>query len=137
MFQNAYPVGVEPMNQKTYIYLIELKDRNKNIFNYFNVINPYPNLVDVTYFMPSMDGVIIKCEYNIVVTLYFNSYVTNGYLPKVSLPISLTHQTQDEYNLEKQEDEDLQKAIEASKLDMKMNMDNENAKKKLIITKTY
>ena len=129
-FQNVYSVCVEPMSQKTYIYLIELKDRNKNIYQYYKTVNPYPNLVDVTYFMPSMDGVIIKCDYSILVTLYFNSYVTNNYLPKVTLPISLTHQTQDEYNLVKQEEEDLQKAIEASKLDMKNEQFNENINNK-------
>ena len=119
-----YDVNVEPMNQKTYNYTIELIDKDKNIFNYLNVQNPYPNLIDISYAMPTVDGTIIKCDYSINVILHFDSFVTNGYLPKVTLPISLTHQTQDEYNLEKQEDEDLQRAIEASKIEM----DNQNYK---------
>ena len=113
-----YDVNVEPMNQKTYNYTIELKDKDKNNFNYSDVQNPYPNLYDISYAMPTTDGTIIKCDYIINVILHFDSFVTSGYLPKVTLPISLTHQTQDEYNLEKQEDEDLQKAIEASKIEM-------------------
>ena len=113
-----YDINVEPMNQKTFNYTIELKDKNKNNFNYLDVQNPYPNLIDISYAMPTTDGTIIKCDYCIIVTLYFYSFVTSGYLPKVTLPISLTHQTQDEYNLERQEDEDLKRAIEASKLEM-------------------
>ena len=135
MFQKVFPICVEPMNQKVYNFLIELKDSNKTNFNYLNVTNPYPNVVDISYLMPSTEGAIIKCEYEIVVILYFDSYVTNGYLPKVCLPISLTHQSQEEYNIEKQEDEDLQKAIEASKLDMQnekgdeyINNNNDNNK---------
>ena len=127
IYYKLFQVDVEPMNQKTYDFTIELKDNEKNNFNYLNVANPYPNLVDISYMMPSVDGAIIKCDYRIMVTIYFNSYVTSGYLPKVTLPISITHQSQEDYNLERKEDEDLQRAIEASKLDMekeknKMNM---------------
>ena len=127
IYYKLFQVDVEPMNQRTYDFAIELKDNEKNNFNYLNVANPYPNLVDISYMMPSVDGAIIKCDYRIMVTIYFNSYVTSGYLPKVTLPISITHQSQEDYNLERKEDEDLQRAIEASKLDMekeknKMNM---------------
>ena len=127
IYYKLFQVDVEPMNQRTYDFTIELKDNEKNIFNYLNVANPYPNLVDISYMMPSVDGAIIKCDYRIMVIIYFNSYVTSGYLPKVTLPISITHQSQEDYNLERKEDEDLQRAIEASKLDMekeknKMNM---------------
>jgi hypothetical protein len=111
-------VLVDPMNQKSFDLVIQINDKDKNKFNYKNVSNPYPNIVDISYLMPSTDGVIIKCDYRIVVTLYYDSFVTSGYLPKVTLPFSVTHQTQNEYNIEKQEDEDLQRAIEASKLDI-------------------
>ena len=116
--EKVFPVDVQPMNQRSYNYSIELKDKYINIFNYSNVANPYPNLIDLSYAMPSTDGVIIKCEYHLEVTIFFDSFVTSGYLPKVNLPISITHQRQDEYQIEKQEDEDLQKAIEASKLEI-------------------
>jgi len=118
IYYKLFQVDVAPMNQRTYDFTIELQDKEKNNFNYVNVANPYPNIVDISYVMPTVDGSIIKCDYRITVTLYFNSYVTSGYLPKVTLPISITHQLQEDYNLERREDEDLQKAIEASKLDM-------------------
>ena len=128
IYYKLFQVDVEPMNQNTYDFTIELKDKDKNIFNYTNASNPYPNLVDISYMMPSVDGAIIKCDYRITVTLYFSSFVTSGYLPKVTLPISVTHQSLEDYNLERKEDEDLQRAIEASKLELekekknKMNM---------------
>ena len=88
-------------------------------FNYVGQSNPYPKLVDIAYAMPTTDGAAIKCDYFLVVTLSFTSFVTKGYVPKVIVPFTLTHQLQDDYNLEQQEDDDLKKAIEASLLDMK------------------
>ena len=115
---SVYQVDVAPMNQRTYDFLLVIKDKDVYKFNYTNSVNPYPNIVDILYLMPSVDGVILKCDYRIEVTLFFDSFVTSGYLPKVSLPVSITHQTQNEFNLEKQEEEDLKRAIEASKLDI-------------------
>ena len=125
----VFTVDVPPMAQKTYNFIMEIKDKDISNLNYKNVENPYPNLMDLSYAIPSLDGTIINCHYNILVTLFFNSFVTEGYLPKVTLPISLTHQSQEEYNYEKIEDEDLQKAIEASKLDIEKdkNKNNKNA----------
>ena len=129
-----FTVDVQPMNQRIYNYTLEIKDKDIKNFNYINVENPYPHLMDLTYAMPSLDGVILRCDYNISVTLYFESFVTSGYLPKVTLPITLTHQSQEEYNYEKIEDEDLQRAIEASKLEMennnKENLNNSEQNKK-------
>jgi len=62
--------------------------------------------------MPTTDGAAIKCDYFLVVTLSFTSFVTKGYVPKVIVPFTLTHQLQDDYNLEQQEDDDLKKAID-------------------------
>ena len=43
-----------------------------------------------------MEGRIIMCEYKIQVSLYFSSFVTSGYRPRVCMPISITHQSQEE-----------------------------------------
>ena len=121
----VFTIEVLPMNQKSMNCLMPLeeKEEDKKRFNYSNVQNPYPNMVDISYLMPSTEGAIIRCEYCISVTLHFDSFVTSGYLPKVFLPISLTHQTMEEYNIEKQEDEDLKKAIEISKIEVKKDED--------------
>ena len=109
---------VEANKQLSFTFSIGLKDKDIKYFNYFNVINPYPFLDDISFVMPSVDGGIIKCEYRLEVSLYYNSHVSNGYRPKLSLPLSITHQTQDELNSInqiKKEEDDLQKAIEISK----------------------
>ena len=130
--KKEFNVDVKPKNQHSMNILIPIEDKYKNRFDYSNVQNPYPNIVDIEYCMPSTDGAIIKCEYSISVTLFFDSFVTSGYLPKVILPISLTHQTIDEFRLEKQEDEDLKTAIEISKLEIKKDINYEDNKNDLI-----
>ena len=74
-------------------------------------------LVDLLYAMPTTDGAVIKCDYFLTVSLSFTSFVTQGYIPKVCIPFTMTHQKLSEYNLEQKEDEDMKKAIEASLLD--------------------
>ena len=130
--KKEFKIDVKPTNQQTMNILIPIEDKDKNRFDYSNVQNPYPNIVDIEYCMPSTDGAIIKCEYSISATLLFDSFVTSGYLPKVTLPISLTHQTMDEFRLEKQEDEDLKAAIEISKLEIKKDINYEDNKNDLI-----
>ena len=120
MVNRVFAVNVPPNStSQTYTYAIDLKEENLANFNYAGVSNPYPRLADLTFAMPTTNGAAIKCDYFLVVTLSFTSFVTEGYIPKVIIPFSLTHQLQDDYNLEKKEDDDLKKAIEASLLDMK------------------
>ena len=76
--------------------------------------------------MPSTFSPVIRCEYFLLITLQFNSFVTKNNLPKVCLPIVLNHQSEQDFNLENKEDEDLKKAIEASLLDMKEKNDNKD-----------
>ena len=76
--------------------------------------------------MPSVDSLTIKCEYSIKVSVYFNSYVTYSYRPRVILPLSVTHQLLDDYKLEKKENEDLEKALEASKIEVMQQFRKDN-----------
>ena len=108
-------------NSQAYNYTIELTDNKQQDFNYAGLSHPYPSLRDIFYAMPSSDGASIKCDYFLIVTLNFGSFVTKGYIPKVCIPFTLTHQTQDDYDLEQKEDNDLKKAIEASLLDSEKN----------------
>ena len=143
MVNRVFAVNVPPnSNSQTYTYAIDLKEENLANFNYGGVSNPYPRLADLTFAMPTTNGAAIKCDYFLVVTLSFTSFVTEGYIPKVIIPFSLTHQLQDDFNLEKKEDDDLKKAIEASLLDMKnandinevnINEINENQNKEEIL----
>ena len=120
MVNKVFGVNVPPnTNSQAYTYNIELKEESLSCFNYNGVANPYPKIGDICYVMPTTDGAAVKCDYFLVVTVSFTSFVTKAYVPKVIIPFALTHQLQEDYNLEQKEDEDLKKAIEASLLDMK------------------
>ena len=120
MVNKVFDVSVPPnTNSQVYTYTIDLNGEKLNNFNYAGTINPYPKLVDLAFAMPTTDGAAVKCDYFLVVTLSFTSFVTKGYIPKVIVPFTLTHQNLNDYNLEQKEDEDLKKAIAASLLDVK------------------
>ena len=120
MVNKVFGVSVPPnTNSQAYTYTIDLKEEKFPNFNYAGTTNPYPRLYHLAFAMPTTDGAAIKCDYFLVVTLSFTSFVTKGYIPKVIVPFTLTHQNLDDYNLQQKEDEDLKKAIAASLLDMK------------------
>ena len=49
------------------------------------------------FFMPTLDGDVIKCEYEIKVSLYFENFVDKSHRPRLIFPISLCHETLEEY----------------------------------------
>lgn len=112
-----YNFLVPSRTRNSYNCAIKLRDNDLS-FNYNGVYNPYPYLNDCNTLMPSVDSLTIKCEYSIKVSTYFNSYVTYSYRPRVVLPLSVTHQLIEDYKLEKKEKDDLEKAIEASKIEV-------------------
>ena len=129
MVNKVFDVSVPAnTNSQAYNYTIDLKEEKLKGFNYVGVLNPYPRLQDLAFAMPTTDGAAVKCDYFLVVSLLFSSFVTKGYIPKVIVPFTLTHQLVNDYNLEQKEDDDLKKAIEASLLDMKkeQNLDYDN-----------
>ena len=120
LVNKEFAVNVPPNTQsQVYNYNIELSDSTLQSFNYNGFSKPYPMLVDLLYAMPTTDGAAIKCDYFLLVSLSFTSFVTQGYIPKVCIPFTMTHQKQNDYSLEQREDEDLKRAIEASLLDAK------------------
>ena len=120
MFNKDFAVNVPPNAQsQTYNYNIELTDDNLQNFKYVGVTNPYPMLVDLLFAMPTTDGAAIKCDYVLLVSLSFSSFVTQGYIPKVCIPFTMTHQIYNDANIEEREDDDMKKAIAASLLDLK------------------
>lgn len=120
ILNKVFDVNVPPNTQsQVYNYNIELTDSTLANFNYIGALNPYPSLGDLLYAMPTTDGAAIKCDYYLLVSLSFSSYVTQSYIPKVCIPFTITHQLQSDYNLEQQEEKDMKQAIEASLLDSK------------------
>ena len=125
IYKQDYNFLVPSRTRNSYNCSITLRDNELN-FNYNAVYNPYPFLNDCNIIMPSVDSLTIKCEYSIKVSVYFNSYVTYSYRPRVILPLSVTHQLLDDYKLEKKENEDLEKALEASKIEVMQQFRKDN-----------
>ena len=120
MFNKDFAVNVPPNTQsQIYNYNIEITDDSLVNFNYIGVSKPYPMLVDLIYAMPTTDGAAVKCDYVLLVSLSFSSFVTQGYIPKVCIPFSMTHEIRSDFSLDEKEDEDMKKAIAASLLDVK------------------
>ena len=84
---------VEPYSKRSFLFQIGLKD---NDFLSLEQRIPFHNINDINELLPSMEGRIIMCEYKIQVSLYFSSFVTAGYRPRVCIPISISHQSQEE-----------------------------------------
>ena len=103
ILSKVFSSEVFPNSKRSFIFQSELKDKDLIDLNYLNVNNPdnpYPNIKDMNILLPSIEGGIIKCDYRIQVSLYFDSFVTSGYRPRVSLPIIITHQFQDENDIQ-------------------------------------
>jgi hypothetical protein len=71
----------------------------------------------INYFMPSINGQIISCEYEIKVSLYFDCFVDYNHRPRVIIPIYLVHQLPIDYQLEIQEQIDFENALKKSKME--------------------
>jgi hypothetical protein len=67
-------------------------------FKYIKEENPYPNINNINILLPTVNSKIIKCDYRIQVSLYFDNFVTSGYRPRVKLPIIITHFIEEEGN---------------------------------------
>ena len=88
---------VLPNSKRSFLFQTELKDKDLIDFNYFGESNPYPLIKDINLLLlPTLESSIIKCDYEIQVSLFFDSFVTSGYRPRISLPIIITHLFQEE-----------------------------------------
>ena len=90
--------------------------------------NPYNIKMDkVNFFMPTINGNIISCDYGIKISLYFNCFVAYDDRPRLVLPIYLVHQLPYDYQLEIQEQIDYENALQKSMFEK----DNKSHKEKI------
>ena len=100
IYSNQFNSEVLPFNKGQFLFQIQLKDDDLINLEYLIEENPYPNIRDINLLVPSIDSKILKCFYRIQVSLYFDSFVTSGYRPRVKLPIFVTHFIDEEnYNI--------------------------------------
>ena len=80
---------------------IQLRDNELKDVDYNRTLNPYPFIDDLNLLMPNMRSKLIKCEYSLKATSYFDLSVLGKNRPRVEMPIYVTHQLQKEFEYEK------------------------------------
>ena len=84
---------VRPGNKSKYEYNVYLKENetSKN-FNYDFQVIPYNiDIENIDFFMPTIKGKLITCDYVIKISLYFESFVDKKHRPRIRFPINLVH----------------------------------------------
>ena len=116
---------VKSGDKKQIEFNLSLKEKNANkIYNYISQYNPYKiDLQNINFFMPTVKGKLISCDYNIKVCLYFETFVDVKHRPRIYIPIYLVHQLPVDYQLEIQEQIEFENAI-------KLSQNDKNPKKK-------
>lgn len=111
--------AVVPEHQiMSFDYELTFRENDKTRYNLLKSAFPYPTSKDkLEFYMPSIKTKFITCEYLIKVSLYFESFVTYKHRPRVELPIYIVHQLPMDYQLEIQEQIDLENALNLSKND--------------------
>ena len=112
-----FDTPVKSKEKKSFKFEILFKDPNVKYCNYLGILNPFPSIKNIAYLMPTTNGSIISCSYSLKATLYFSSYVSKSYRPRVIVPFWVVHQLQHEFDIEKLEQEQLKKALEESKIE--------------------
>ena len=116
---------VKPGQKNEFEYQLSFLEKNlKKIYNYNVQLNPYNvDIEKVNFYMPTIQGLLITCNYVIKICLYFDSFVDKNHRPRAQLPVYIVHQLPADYQLEKQEE---------------MNDKKENDKKKVkFISKSF
>ena len=113
------PLIVEPGKKNTYEYeMIFRENDTEKKYNYVSNSNPYNAEMDkINFYMPTIHGQIITCDYEIKVSLYFNCFVAYDDRPRIILPIYFVHQLPMDYQLEIQEQIDYENALKKSILE--------------------
>ena len=109
---------VKPGQKKNFEYQFSFQEKNvTKIYNYNSVFNPYKIDIDkINFFMPTIKGTLINCDYKIKISLYFESFVDKNHRPRIVFPVYLVHQLPIDYQLEIQKQIDFEKALKESKI---------------------
>ena len=93
VFEKRYPFPVNSNTSNQTEIHFTLTVPNKAIPYYGFGANPYGNnITNYCDFLPTVESLILTCEYYIKVSCYFNGFVTGGYRPAVKMPIAISHQ---------------------------------------------
>ena len=119
---------VEPGKTNCFEYNLTFKEKNtEKKYSYLNEVNPYNTKMDkIDFFMPTINGGIIECNYELKISLYFKCFVAYKDRPRIIMPIYIVHQLPLDYQLEIQEQIDYQNALEKSLYNVSKNNNSNN-----------
>ena len=140
IIQEQIPAVVKTGQSGQFEYELTFKEKNIDRYNYTNEIIPYKiQLENINFFMPTVHGDIISCDYEIKVTLYFDCFVAFADRPRIEIPIYLVHQTPMEYQLQIQQqieyENNVKKAIDQSQREKIEKEEKENEINNLMYNK--
>ena len=102
ILRKRYPCLCYKNSKKSYHYDdLQIRDNEFKDADFNRTLNPYPFIDDLNLLMPNMRSKLIKCEYSLKATSYFDLSVLGKDRPRVEMPIYITHQLQKEYEYEK------------------------------------
>ena len=102
ILRKRYPCVCDKNSKNSFHYDdIQLRDNELKDVDYNRALNPYPFIDDLNLLMPNMRSKLIKCEYSLKATSYFDLSVLEKNRPRVEMPIYVTHQLQKEFDYEK------------------------------------
>jgi len=102
ILRKRYPCICEKNSKNSFHYDdIQIRDNDLKDIDFNKSLNPYPFIDDVNLLMPNIKTNLIKCEYSLKATSYFDYSVLEKNRPRVEMPIYVTHQLQREYEYEK------------------------------------
>ena len=106
ILRKRYPCVCEKNSKNSFHYDdIQIRDNDLKDIDFNKSLNPYPFIDDVNLLMPNIKTNLIKCEYSLKATSYFDYSVLEKSRPRVEMPIYVTHQLQREYEYEKNTNE--------------------------------
>ena len=113
---NAY---VKSGSKRIFEYNLNLEEKSSiKRYNYIKEIPPYNiEMNKINYYMPTIHGKIIYCDYELKISLYFDCFVAKKDRPRIIIPIFIVHQLPLDYQLEIQEQIDYENAIRLSKIE--------------------
>ena len=118
-------IEVKPGRKEDFKYNLKFKEKNVlKKYNYKSNANPYNiKIEDINFFMPTVEGSIITCDYTIKVCLYFEAFVDKNHRPRVKMPIYFVHQLPIDYQLGNDEEIAFEDVIK-SNFEVKKNVKN-------------
>ena len=112
IYRKSYDVYIQPNFKGTFRYEIQLRDNELKGFVYKRELNPYfKQINDLNLLLPTINSNLIKCDYKLKATSYFDFLTQKGSRPRIEVPLYVTAQLKTEYEVEKHQIEENEKKL--------------------------